>query len=259
MKKLFFLFFILTTTIICNAQEKPLPESLKPFLLQGYEMLDYAEGDLNNDKKPDAILIQKLIGEDTIVSDDLKRPFILLLRQADGKLTLAKRNDDLVMCRQCGGAFGDPYEKLEIKNNGFTVSFYGGSSWRWGYDYTFSYQPQKNDWFLTQEKQLYYHNTEPEINMKKTTIESDELDEVSVEKFNTEFNETETTWKVTSAKAYFYDNPKKGSKPRKAYLIKGDKVKTYRILKNFIAVEFENKKSNSTSGYILKSDLEKIK
>ena len=129
MKKLFVL-IALIPGLICTAQQKVLPDSLKSFLLQGYEMLDFVEGDLNNDKMPDALLILKDAGEDTNRTEDLKRPFLLLIRQNNGILKLAKRNDQLVMCRYCGGVFGEPYQETTIDQHGFTISFYGGSNWR---------------------------------------------------------------------------------------------------------------------------------
>lgn len=251
------LFFSFFSVVI--AQEKVLPAELKPFVLKGYAMLDFTEGDLNADKQKDAILILKIPGEDTVTTDDLKRPFLLLIRRPDGKLKLEKRNDSLIMCCHCGGIFGDPYEAVTIQNNSFTVSFYGGSSWRWGYDYTFTYKSAKKNWFLTKEKQISYHNTEPEINIKEAIIEDDELGIIPLEKFSSDPPYEESEWNVVVAKAYFYSNPKIGSIPRKAYLLKGDHVTGIRHLKNFIEVSFENKDQEFTTGYILKSNLEKIK
>jgi len=243
----------------CEAQEKVLPEELKPFVLPGYEMLDFTEGKLDADQQEDAILILKLQQEDTITTDDPLRPFLLLTRQPNGKLKLTKRNDSLVMCRRCGGVFGDPYENIEIKNNGFIISFYGGSSWRWGYNYSFSYDKIKTNWFLVREEQMHYHNTEPDLNIKEAVIEADELGIIPIEKFSSDFVYSGTEWKVISTKAYFYDSPKLGSKPRKGYLLKGDIATASRILKNFIEVSFENKKEVFTSGYILKTSLQKVK
>ena len=60
-------------------------------------------------------------------------------------------------------------------------------------------------------------------------------------------------------KAYFYDNPKLGTRPRKGYLLKGDQVTGIRHLKNFIEVSFENKKQEFTTGYILKTNLQQIR
>ena len=52
------------------AQEKKLPEELKPFIPAGYEMLDFVTGHLDNDNSNDAILILKVAGEDSITDSE---------------------------------------------------------------------------------------------------------------------------------------------------------------------------------------------
>ena len=257
MHKSIFFSLLLLLTITVDAQAKKLPEEATAFLLPGYEMLDYITGDLNNDKKQDAILILKQNGEDTSY-DELKRPLIILLRKADGKLQQEKRNDSAILCYRCGGAFGDPYEGIEIKRTGFNISVYGGSSWRWGLTYSFTYNAEKNNWYLTNEHQISYYSTEIESTEKKADISKEELGETPIESFSGNPSFTQTKWKVSAAKTFFYNNPKIGSKTRKAYLIKGNLVTSYRELKNFVQVYFENKKAQSSSGFILKKNLVKI-
>jgi hypothetical protein len=256
MNKWILLLFIFSATA-AKAQDKILPAEAKPFVPHGYEMLDYVTGDLNGDKRPDAILLLKVPGEDTITGDNQTRPLLLLIRQANGKLKQEKRNDNLVMCAQCGGVFGDPYEGTTIANNGFTINFYGGSSWRWAYEYRFDYKPAKKDWLLVKESQSSFQSTDPENTTKECIIEEDELGEIPIEKYTENSGSTETQWKVTAAKTFFYDNPKLGSKPRKGYLVKGDTFKALRLLTNFIEVSFPNTKGEYTYGFILKKDLVK--
>ena len=257
MKKLLIIIYI-SLSIHVNAQQKELPAEAKPFVLANHEMLDYITGDLNGDKKQDAIMILKTPKEDTISDEDQARPLLILIRQANGKLKLEKRNDNLVMCRQCGGVFGDPYDNTEIKNNGFTISFYGGSSWRWGYQYWFDYKPAKKDWYLVKEKQQSFQSGDPETTMKECIIDENELGEISVAKYTDQTITIESKWKVIAAKTFFYDNPKIGSKPRKGYLLKGDAANAIRELKNFVLVSFGDAKSHYTNGYILKKDLQKV-
>ncbi len=249
------LFLVFFTGV--KAQDKILPAEAKSFLLHGYEMLDYVTGDLNGDKKTDAILILKIPGEDT-ATEDVKRPLLILIRQVNGKLKQEKRNDDVIMCRQCGGVFGDPYEGTEITGNGITINFYGGSSWRWGYTYKFAYKTAKRNWYLINEKQISYHNTEPEINVKEVEIPEAELGEIPFEKFNVNPPYEEAKWQVTAVKTFFYENPKLGSKPRKGYLLKGNKASQIRILKNFVELSFENGNGQFTAGFVLKKDIEKL-
>ncbi|MBL0356723.1 MAG: hypothetical protein IPP72_07400 [Chitinophagaceae bacterium] len=257
MSKCILIAFFFFNSALVAAQNKVLPEEAKRFLISGYEMLDYITGDLNGDKKQDAILIIKKIGEDTTY-EETKRPFMLLARQADGKLKQVKRNDNVILCRHCGGAFGDPYEYVDITNKGFGIHFYGGSSWRWASTYSFQYNAARANWYLTSEKQVSYHNTDMDLTMKEVNIDAVELGIKSIDSFNGNPRLTRYKWEVVAAKTFFYNNPKTGSKPRKGYLVKGDTVTSYRELTHFVDVYFENNKEQSSSGFVLKKNLVKI-
>lgn len=253
------LFFLLFTTFTGKAQPPLYPPEAQPFIPDGYDVLDYKAGDINGDAKRDAILILKNPGEDSIINDNVTRPFLILIRQADGKLKQVVKNDNAIMCRQCGGVFGDPYEGTELFDKGFTLSFYGGSSWRWAYTYEFRWSAVKKNWYLYKETQSSFQSGDPETTMKTAEIEAVELGEVSIDKFNTDPGYEESKWKVKAVKTFFYDSPKLGSKPRKAYLLKGNLATGIRHFKNFIEISFENSKGEITSGYILRKDLEAVK
>ncbi len=45
--------------------------------------------------------------------------------------------------------FGEPYNGIEIDSGTFIVKHYGGSRFRWTYDYVFEYDPEKSTWFYT--------------------------------------------------------------------------------------------------------------
>jgi len=240
------------------SQSKTLPAEAKPFVVKGYEMMDYITGDLNGDKRADAILILKIKGEDTTI-DETNRPFIILIRQPNGKLMFEKRNDSMIMCYHCGGVFGDPYESTTIAQNGFILSFYGGSNDRWEYEYSFSYDPLKKNWRLIKERDVNYRSTDPENTTVETTIGAAELEGIVVDNFNGSPGYADEKWKVTATKTFFYNNPGIGSKPRKGYLLKDDIVTGIRELKNFVEISFQNKKEQFTTGYVLKKDLLKIR
>lgn len=242
-----------------SAQEKPLPDELKPFLLQGYEVLDFITGDLNGDKKPDAILIQRIIGEDTLLEEDYIRPLMILVRQSNNKLKKVVRNDSAILCRRCGGVFGDPYESASIEHNGFSLYFYGGSAERWAYEYRFAWKSARQDWMLVFESQNTFNSLDPEMKITEVTIKEAELGPVSIKKFNSTPVYEDSRWKVIAAKTFFYTSPDLASKPRKGYLLKGNVVTGIRQLKNYIEVSFENDKSEFTYGYILRKDLHQIK
>lgn len=50
-----------------------------------------------------------------------------------GKLVLA--NDEIVLCKECGGMMGDPLQALEIKRGSLFVANAGGSRERWSEDW----------------------------------------------------------------------------------------------------------------------------
>ena len=89
---------------------------------------------------------------------------------AQGQYTLAARNDNTVMCSDCGGMMGDPYQGLTIKNGYFSVEHYGGSGWRWTYIITFKYNPIDHHWYLHRAGGDSFHASNPDS--AKTHIET---------------------------------------------------------------------------------------
>ena len=126
-----------------------LPEKILKFIPKGYALIDTVMGDLNLDKFQDIILVLKTIGEDTAFdATEYKRPLLLLLGQADETFQLAARNDNVVYCYQCGGAFGDPYDGVTIKKGAFAVYHFGGTNDRWSNEITFKYSKVDSTWYL---------------------------------------------------------------------------------------------------------------
>lgn len=121
------------------------------FMLPNHVLLDSMSGDLNHDGIDDMILILKRKDEEIRAfehhEDDL-RPLLLLLGNTDGSYVLAARNDNTVLCYSCGGALGDPYTGIAIKNGYFSLEHYGGSSNRWTRIITYKYDKTKGHWFL---------------------------------------------------------------------------------------------------------------
>ncbi len=138
-----------------HARQRPitdtiiLPQKILKFIPKGYALIDTAMGDLNLDKFPDIILVLKTIGEDTAFdATEYKRPLLLLLGRTDKTYTLTSRNDNVVYCNQCCGAFGDPFIGVEIKNGLFTVNHFGGTNDRWSNEITFKYSKTGKNWYL---------------------------------------------------------------------------------------------------------------
>ncbi|WP_224994305.1 hypothetical protein [Cesiribacter sp. SM1] len=144
---------------------------LSPFFLEGHEVLDIQKGDINNDRLDDVILIQKATDEvetSDVIDHPTPRPLMLLLRQPNGELQLAARNDYIVLCVDCGGMMGDPYQGTTIKNNYFSVEHYGGSAWRWSRIITFKYQSDSQHWYLHKDGGVSFHAANPDSTMEES-------------------------------------------------------------------------------------------
>lgn len=255
-------FLVIALLISANifAQSIAVPEELKSFIMPGYEVLDVVKGDLNNDKKQDYLLVLKTAGEDTFSFDntdwDAQRPLLLITRQANGTLKTVAVNNELIFCKNCGGVMGDPYQGLVIKPGEFTADLYGGSSWRWAETFTFRYDAVKKNWFLQTHKSTSFQSGDPEKTISESVISRSEIGDISIEKFTTHYNADSSSWKVKAARTYFFKSPVIGSKPGKAYLVKGNKVVSFKQFRNFVECSFTNSMGTVTTGYILKKDLE---
>lgn len=242
------------------SQEMSIPDELKPFIMPGYEAMDVVKGDLNKDKRDEYLLVLKTAGEDTFSFDntdwDAHRPILVIIRQANGTLKTVAVNNELIFCKNCGGVMGDPYQGLVIKPGEFTADFYGGSSWRWAESFTFRYDAVKKNWFLQTHKSTSFQSGDPDKTMNESIISRTEMGDISIEKFTPHYNADSSSWKVKAAKTYFYNSPVIGSKPGKAYLVKGNKVVSFKQFRNFVECSFTNSKGTVTTGYILKKDLE---
>lgn len=105
-------------------------------------------------------------GDDDI--EQGQRPVLILVRQGDGTLELAARNDAVAYCSTCGGMMGDPFVGAEVGTRTFTVSNYGGSAWRWSNEFRFDYSRRDDAWQLVRVTESSFHAGDPE--KTKTTI-----------------------------------------------------------------------------------------
>jgi hypothetical protein len=144
--------------------ELKVPAEVQPFVERGTKAIAVEAADLNGDGRGDFILV---LERENPAKDENdfpvnQRPLLILVRGADGKLAEAKRNERVVMCSQCGGVFGDPFEGVIAGRNTFSVELYGGSNWRWKYSYKFNYSRLDKTWQLVRAEEISYHTSDPD-------------------------------------------------------------------------------------------------
>ena len=147
---------------------KVIPAELKPFIEPRTVLLSFDAADLNGDGLSDYVLVlekQKNKPTDDDITDG-QRPLLLLIRQPNGTLKLAKRNDKLVMCSTCGGVMGDPFEAMVVGSKTFTVSHFGGSGWRWANSARFNYSRRDDTWQLVRVEEVSFHAGDPDKTTK---------------------------------------------------------------------------------------------
>jgi len=255
----------LSLTLPARAADEDPPPEIARFVPAGFQTLDFAVADLDADGRPDAVLILRRTDDGEPGKGEAPRPLLILIRQPDGRLAQARRTERLVYCRACGGMLGDPYQGLTAGRGRFTVEVAGGSaSSHWAVGYTFAYDAAAKDWLLEEEKSAGdERNDEPtesdregdERSSWTTVLTRRQLGDIPLERFDYEASQKPTGWRVRSQRAYFYERPDVGSKPRTSYVVRGDRVEGFRELRDFVEARFTGAKGRTTYGYLLKKDL----
>lgn len=121
--------------------------SAKTFIPKGWHEIANAAGDLNGDGQPDIAMALASDQEETATMDSAEVPrlLVILFKTSDG-YTLATKTDQVLLCKTCGGVFGDPFESINVSHGTLVIVHYGGSRERWRFTYRFRYQ--NGDFFL---------------------------------------------------------------------------------------------------------------
>ena len=172
--------------LVEDIENPKVEDNLSSFVPKNYEILLKEEGDINLDGLQDVILVLKQSYEDSRYEDtgeSPQRPVLLLVRDSNGKLQQARRNDKTVYGIGDGGMMGDPFTSIAIKNGYFSFEHYGGSSWRWTHIVTYKYDKNENEWFLHKVGGDSFHASEPEKVETKVKSTKD-FGKIKFEKFD---------------------------------------------------------------------------
>jgi len=117
------------------------------FNTKKYNILYSIEGDLNNDKVADKIII---LNYNEAPNKIVKRKLAILIKQTNSQYLTTHSNDKIIFPndeREIGVM--DPFQEIEIKNNGFQIVQYGGLEHnKWQTEVHFNYDKKLNDWYL---------------------------------------------------------------------------------------------------------------
>jgi hypothetical protein len=178
-----------------NEAVDDLNENLKSFVPKDYSAISIASGNLNLDEFKDVILVLRKNTEETTSNMDGdkpdKRPLLILLGQKEASYKLAYKNENAVLCIDCGGVFGDPFTGITIKNGYFSIEHGVSGGHHWEDITTFKYDKIKSNWYLYKDHYVGYKlNDSEDENADALIVDSEKLQtvkdfgEISFQKFN---------------------------------------------------------------------------
>jgi hypothetical protein len=163
-----------------NENIDSIPENLSIFIPTGYSVINISSGDANLDGLIDKMLVLRKNTEQStsnyVEGKPDKRPLLLLLGESKDTYKLIYRNDNVVYCIDCGGAFGDPFTGTTIKNGYFSIESGIAGGQHWEQVITFKYDLLKSNWFLYKDHSVTYKmNDSNDVNAEALVKDIDTL------------------------------------------------------------------------------------
>lgn len=144
---------------------------LRTFIPRGYTILGRASANINEDGRSDLVVALRNPYEH--LNYDTIRPLLLLLGNGQGGYRLAARNDSVVLCENCGGIHGDPFQGVSAGKGWFSVRHFGGSGWRWTRVITFGYNRHRQEFLLRSDGGYSWHIDLPKVRNRFTNRPED--------------------------------------------------------------------------------------
>ncbi|MHB1277353.1 MAG: hypothetical protein ACYC1Q_03055 [Bacteroidia bacterium] len=177
--------FFLSILIACgteSSQTKNIESTeklneLDQFIPEGHIIHTHFKNDMNLDSTDDIVLILEI---DTSLHDTLlielfgtnyredlavSRPFLILIRQKNGELKLAAKNDMLYSASTTRWVlFSAYFPEPEVSDGqfGYTGFFFHGGGGHSESDIRFEYSPEHSDWLLMEARYSYTSDTPTE-------------------------------------------------------------------------------------------------
>jgi hypothetical protein len=171
MKKIFvfsaILFLVSGSTVFGMMGDEPergkvdMPEAAAKLLPDNGDILLSLKADLNGDKNDDFLVAFEYL--------DARRELIIITKEKKG-YKLASRSWRAIMCKECGGVYGDPFVRIWAEKKKFGVDHFGGSNFKWSNNSVFGYSKRDNKWQLIDFQSANY-DLENNVEEKKYTPE----------------------------------------------------------------------------------------
>jgi hypothetical protein len=116
-----------------------MPEAAAKLLPDNGDILVSLKADLNGDEGDDFLVAFEYLNG--------KRELIIITKKKKG-YTLAARSWRAIMCKECGGVYGDPFVRIWAGKKKFGIDHFGGSNWKWSNNSVFGYSKRDDRWQL---------------------------------------------------------------------------------------------------------------
>lgn len=151
----FSLLSMLDGSISATAQYRP----FRTFIPTDYTVLGRAAADIDGDGHTDWVVALRNPCEK--MNGDTTRPLLLLKGNGRGGYRLLARNDSVILCYNCGGVHGDPFQRIKAGRGWFSVRHFGGSGWRWTRIITFAYDRHRKQFLLRSDAGRSWNDSWP--------------------------------------------------------------------------------------------------
>lgn len=149
------------------------PEEVLEFVLTGRQVLYQKKVDLNYDGLQDWIVITNKKDENILsnfaANDPEKRELIVLIRKENLLLEEQFRNENAILCIDCGTKGQDPFQSIEVVDNYIVIHSKGGDLYKW--ERTSSFEYIDGEYVLTYDEFVSYREGSQE---KRTEVETEE-------------------------------------------------------------------------------------
>jgi hypothetical protein len=160
----------LSATCAMSIASPVAPPDVQRLIPVGFSLVDYKPADLNADGREDALIVVEETNQ-TDAFAELPRVTMILLRNKNGELKTAEKNDKVYFCKKCLGSRDDHEQYLTVGKGTFAVGNHGGSPrYRWNQKFTFQYSIKNRKWMLAKVQTLISDDTVDGHNQSKVKI-----------------------------------------------------------------------------------------